>query len=929
MEIVNMINIKEEIKSLLNLLLVLSLYSIGISILYFTDKFLEQVPSKFRAYKTKYYKNLYFWFLLFMLLFTVCNTHSVNAIYTSFQDNFNRADNATVGNNWNESLRAERFSISNNKLNITRTTGDTYIKHYLGNNPSFGDGVTWVNVSFTFFAASRAANFGISFHNGTFNQFSRGCGLWFPKMTGDDDLYNHFNNFATNQIICLDCITAGTDYKFSLIYNVSLARIWVYIDGVRRGNITMSKQCQNARVIGFGIEDYTGQYQIDNIKVQNLSAAPPSITSNLDVYLRNRTNYNKKLVFGYGEHLRAYGNYTFSNNNSAIPGATCNFTWYNASRIIFGNMNYSLCTTGCTFNTYKNTTVSQTNLSMLWDYVIFKACHFGVSTNVDVTGYICNSPFTVPSATMTQCPTYSQIKVNSTGCKNKDYIQYNLTVNAPASKMILFLETSAGRRYKEIIQGSIYNSTVKVYMSNPRGNTFAYYISGLKSVKVNCSLGTYNSVVTKQFSILNTPPTITFRYINNSNNFYNFTPSVKIEYADGNWTFYTSVSSLSLSNIIYSIRNSSMVIWTKSSKTPTLITTPNHLFLHLGTYNFTIYANDTYKNSTFASRKFVINDTLPPYCNIPVTDTGFNGTNYIFNYTCTDEYFFSFNISCMTTGFSYYKSNIGSTNYSFHNSTLLDMGIGGETCLYEYCDGHTSNDISSFSAEVVTNIDKSPTAIIKAGLNGNIVLSPTTSISKVTLTKKFDRYNFCYDFTGNKAGYATLAIPQNCYPAPNSKIQGHIVCPKDDVWIDFVNKDVSVTIKDDIFLDLTKVKDLSNVCFNSIGKFNCIKGNITIAVTIPPTNSTSRLKLNYCPDTIPGAYMLMVFIVIALFLIYVGFKFLLGISGFFGAVLLMSCSWYLADCQAFLSLVVALISILLMIVFVLVIPSMKQSRLDL
>ena len=200
--------------------------------------------------------------ITFMVLFIL---PLVNA--TTFLDDFNRADNITIGNNWTESLTPSGFAISGNRLNLTRDGSDTYIHRNVS-----GD---WINVTFTYFAEVQNTNMVFNFQTGIYNQASRGCGIWFPNGYGNDQMWYHTDNFADVGALCDDCIFANNSYVISLIYNMSSLTVGTYIDGVYQGNFEISGTCENADIIGFGTEDFNGQWFIDNIIVQTPTVSPP------------------------------------------------------------------------------------------------------------------------------------------------------------------------------------------------------------------------------------------------------------------------------------------------------------------------------------------------------------------------------------------------------------------------------------------------------------------------------------------------------------------------------------------------------------------------------------------------------------------------------------------------------------------------------
>ncbi len=85
-------------------------------------------------------------------------------------------------------------------------------------------------------------------------------------------------------------------------------------------------------------------------------------------------------------------------------------------------------------------------------------------------------------------------------------------------------------------------------------------------------------------------------------------------------------------------------------------------------------------------------------------------------------------------------------------------------------------------------------------------------------------------------------------------------------------------------------------------------------VTIPDVNA---LSLTVCPNTTAGMFKLSLIIIIALAFITMGFAFKVGIVGVFGAIMLMISSWFISPCSNVFGTAVALLSGVLLILFIL------------
>lgn len=635
--------------------------------------------------------------------------------------------------------------------------------------------------------------------------------------------------------------------------------------------------------------------------IGELPAAPAAV---LTSFVKNGSRVTKTLL-NKGEFFRVFSNFSLD-NGSVLSGAICNVTLYNASRQIIGNPSFSLCNSGCDFSTYKNQTMQESNVSVIFDAVHFRACHYNSNPTNSLTGFICNKPFTVSSGSFPVCPATALVYINSTGCLGKEYVQYNLTTNAVISKRVLVTEIAADRRYSVFTQGMFFNSTNGLYRSNRRGNYFVYYIHGLKSIKTNCTEGPYNKFRTDQVTVENDPPLITFDTVENSRGVFVLADRMAINFSSGNWNWHTSVVDFDMSMVQYRFRNSTgQVIWSNNTVVPVNpLVTDGFLFAKNQQYNFSVFANDSHHNSSYKSIKFFINDTTLPVCSGLNSVTLFNGSTYSWAVSCSDDYFWSFNLSC-GNGFNHFKGSIANTTYSFANSTLISSGTDF-SCAYEYCDGHTAMliepmDIKPIGKEGIIDVE-------------GIQLNVREQVNAVRLNKELDRYSFCYDFADAKQAYATVPIPEGCFPAPNSKWKGHLVCPEQHIWIDFENPDVKVSIADDeVVLDMAEAKDKANVCFDSIGKWNCVSGSQAFTVLIPEKNSSSMFKIGYCPDTEPGALIIGIVIFFLFGILVLGVSLRIPVFAYAAGLGLIVASFTMAGCSAFIGvcfLVIGLISIL-------------------
>lgn len=99
------------------------------------------------------------------------------------------------------------------------------------------------------------------------------------------------------------------------------------------------------------------------------------------------------------------------------------------------------------------------------------------------------------------------------------------------------------------------------------------------------------------------------------------------------------------------------------------------------------------------------------------------------------------------------------------------------------------------------------------------------------------------------------------------------------------------------------------------GNCNISSQNYTIRVNV--TLMEEYFSYTECKSSSGAVMMMVLFVAIAFILVYFGLKFGIGFIGFFGSVLLMIISWYIIPCVTLYGYVMALLSIVCMVYFVL------------
>lgn len=400
----------------------------------------------------------------------------------------------------------------------------------------------------------------------------------------------------------------------------------------------------------------------------------------------------------------------------------------------------------------------------------------------------------------------------------------------------------------------------------------------------------------KFIGVNGTVPIINFL---NLQNFYVNSPLVQggvYEFAEGVWNLSVNVTYATHYNFSF-FNRTSLESEVFDTGIINLQSSTFNNFVDKNLFNVSVIAYNSF-GSNFNSLEFAINDTILPLCNGTLTNTYTkNDTDFVWNVTCIDELFFSFNMSC-SNNYSFYKEDILSTSYFFNGSTRVRYNI---TCDYEFCDGHTKAKIDNFY--IKKDLDNK-SFIVE---NKKLVLSH--SVKDITWKKKTDRYEFCFDFESTaKLKQVNVLIPDGCHYV-SSKWQGHLVCPDERMWFDFENDNVKATItKDRVLLDLSKVKG-NKVCFNSVGKFNCVSGVQKIGASYHvPFFTFQRFECDMSTTPKAISFIGILFFVLAIWIFALWSK--IGILNLFvGFVWLWSITWQVSACFEFANILMIIMGL--------------------
>lgn len=435
-------------------------------------------------------------------------------------------------------------------------------------------------------------------------------------------------------------------------------------------------------------------------------------------------------------------------------------------------------------------------------------------------------------------------------------------------------------------------------ISNVFGNTlynFSDYCLCNNYYNLFVSCGDLNSS-NKFIGVNGSVPRINFL---NIQNFFVNSPLVQggvYEFAEGVWNLSVNVTHATHYNFSFYNRTA-LESEVYDTGIINLQSSTFNNFVDKNLFNVSVIAYNSF-GSNFGSLEFSINDTILPLCNGTLTNSYvMNDTDFIWNVSCIDELFFSFNMSC-SNNYSFYQQDILSTTYFFNGSTRIRYNI---TCEYEFCDGHTKAKIDNF---YIKKILENKSFIVE---DKKLVLSH--SVKDITWKKKTDRYEFCFDFESTaKLKQVDVLIPEGCHYV-DTKWKGHLVCPDSRMWFDFENDNVKATItKDRVLLDLSKVKG-NKVCFNSVGKFNCVSGVQKIGASYHvPFFTFQRFECDMSTTPKAISFIGILFFVLAIWIFALWSK--IGILNLFvGFVWLWSITWQVSACFEFANLLMVIMGL--------------------
>ena len=654
-----------------------------------------------------------------------------------------------------------------------------------------------------------------------------------------------------------------------------------------------------------------------------------SDNSFIDLLFTNTTDLLfYKTVFDDGEEIFGYANWTnFSGSPFNNSVGECNMTFVaGVLEDRSNNTNFTICNSGCDFDTFtEQFEFHSANLTdpVVEDTVRFDACHLTSPVRDIKVSVQCGSTtnnFTVDKSEFPLCSTGTgSIIVNFTDCIN------NLTMNASVGNGAInigqghrIVNFEVDREYVAHLNNGtdfFFNITLQLWQTS---HTHEYYEQGSKQVFANCTHITNNTFSisrSENITIVNVPPQIFIEQVTTSLGTTALFDGVEIEFANGTWAWFIAVVDNDIDHINYSWYNSSggMIFSATANGTPETVNTSSALFADFGgnPFNLTVFANDTFGNSTTLSIAFNVTDNVDPSCNF-LSSYVLPLTSLLLNITCTDENFYSINVTCPVNNQSNFTSGLNVVSFNLVDNFIINVR---ETCSFRYCDGHTRNNLlkywGAFTSEsrIEVTADNVHVANIWTDTPGGIV---TYSVVKDRL-----KYNFNMSSSVNDEFTFYVNTSVNSHYLRSDKYLGWLVI-NNEYWLDFnsnqldENDKVKVKILGDGVFEVTIKTNDKNIEFESIGELNCIEGSF---VVIPAFQYA--LKVGECPDTIADALVLWLVFLFACGLIVAGWIWKFRITGVFGSLLMITISWTIVACHLWAGYITAGIGMYYLLWFVL------------
>lgn len=375
-----------------------------------------------------------------------------------------------------------------------------------------------------------------------------------------------------------------------------------------------------------------------------------------------------------GQDFFTYVNWTDGTNPINNSQGHCNITFID-SMISHDaiNQNFTLCGTGCDYETYMENISMVTIIDGSHDTVHFKGCHSNLASKditLNISCGVNSSQWIITADELPLCSNgRASIERNTSVCIGQDWVNVSLTYTGTNNKRKEITDLNVDREFTthtDTYPSSVfYNTTLELWRVN---HTILYYHIGTHTINTTCAHNTVpaNSLTkSEDISIANSAPIITFSQVFLPSTYYAITDGVTITYEAGEWNWTWSINDLDNNldhyNITYYNSTGDIIFNTTELTNASMLGTPNATFITEGRYNITVVAIDTEGLSATGTRYFDVGDGS--YANIDslsLTDGECNvGAVFDLNGlwscdalidNCTGDYNFSINTCSIDTG---------------------------------------------------------------------------------------------------------------------------------------------------------------------------------------------------------------------------------------------------------------------------------------
>lgn len=628
-----------------------------------------------------------------------------------------------------------------------------------------------------------------------------------------------------------------------IIYTLDSNNGSMIIDGVNEGNyITTGYADGGATFCSLGYPSSGSMVgQIDHVMVFDnaLSQAeieylylygyteegPVAPDTDLELFFKDEDNIKTNETF-FHEHMTPYINFTYVDNGTVIADSDC-AAYFNETSIENRSIgaDFTLCSAGCDHSRYEEELFldeTDADNDVQGDFINIELCRNSPDQEgltIDINCSSNTDQILIGGSNIEQCSLgFNTLTREITGCTSEYNINVTLTDSAAFPNRLNISHFHIYRTIHDYITENLAFSG-GLYYYHP----IAFHKEGQYLAIGNCSNAALSGNDDLNITVTKTEDSI---IINSyyTDMFYNFGDDSVIEYTNAPvqlgiiFIFDLPIDDF---NVTIFNENSSIMQQNKSLDIGANVTIPPYLLVDFqNSLNITIWANDTAGNTAFRSYNFSVKDTSSPICSGLDNENILNASSYDWHVSCTDEYFWSLNISCAGL-FDYYKEGIGETSFLYENSTVISDDI---TCSYEYCDGHTDDDIDFHLLRLIGDIKQGANSL---EFEDNKLLINSSILNFKTIDLE-DRIKFCVTPAAWQDSIL-FDIPKNCILAHDSPYTGHYICG--GWWLDFEqeNKEFSSYFtKDKAVIDFGKmVETPKEICFDSIGKLNCVSGSKT------------------------------------------------------------------------------------------------------